>query len=228
MQLRDALNEASEKRLQELLSQASLKPFAEAVSSRSGGGLVPLRKADGSAYEVTKPFKPTTASGTETVEFTIDASNLAYQKIVVYEELSMSGTILAEHKDPNDSEQTVRVDTPGIHTKAESRDGSKYITPSQGTTIIDTVTMTGLTAGETYTLSGTLMDKATGNPVYNGGLPVTTRAEFKARGTEDETRVTFTVNTSALIGKQLVVYEKLYLGDTLIAAHEDLSTPARP
>ena len=86
-------------------------------------------------------------------------------------------------------------------------------------TLVDTVTYKGLTEGKTYVLKGTIMDKASGQPIG-----VTAETTFTAEASDGSVEVTFTFDTTKLQGKTLVVFETLY--DTqgnLIVDHSDLN-----
>ena len=67
------------------------------------------------------------------------------------------------------------------------------------------------------------MDKTTGEPLKVDGKEVIAEAKFTPENSEGTTDVTFTVNTTNLAGKDLVVFEKLYYGDVEFASHEDLN-----
>ena len=85
--------------------------------------------------------------------------------------------------------------------------------------LVDTVTYKGLTAGKTYVVKGTIMDKASGEPIG-----VTAETTFTAEASDGSVEVTFTFDTTKLQGKTLVVFETLY--DTQgnpIVAHSDLN-----
>ena len=72
------------------------------------------------------------------------------------------GTEIANHKDIDDIDQTIRFDTKGIMTTAKDRDTDSHeAVISEATTIVDTIAYFGLEPGETYTLKGVLMDKET-------------------------------------------------------------------
>ncbi len=101
---------------------------------------------------------------------------------------------------------------------------SHYSAADSEVTIIDTVSYTGLKKGQEYTLTGTLMNKATGAPVVDAaGNPVTATKTFKPATAEGTTEVEFTFDASKLAGADVVVFEKLYLAGTEVIAHEDIN-----
>ena len=90
-------------------------------------------------------------------------------------------------------------------------------------TIVDEVAYKGLTPGQEYTLTGTLMDKSTGKPVQSGGKDVTSTVSFtpeKASGTQT---VTFTFNGADLGGHDVVAFESLQKDGTEVAVHTDIN-----
>ena len=97
--------------------------------------------------------------GSINVEFTLGTWNLAGKTLVVYETLSDAhGSIVAEHKDQSDIDQQVTVLTPQIETHAtDGIDEDKNIVADAESVIVDTITYSDLTPGETYTITGTLM-----------------------------------------------------------------------
>ena len=113
-------------------------------------------------------FTPAEASGTIEVLFTFDASALTGKAVVVFETLFQGETEIASHEDIEDEGQTVTfVEGPKIGTTA-TVDGQHTAAPSGEITIVDVVAYSGLTPGETYKMSGILMDKATGEPLLVG------------------------------------------------------------
>ena len=74
--------------------------------------------------------------------------------------------------------------TPVITTQAsDAKTQYQIIKPSADTDIIDKVTITDTMAGRDYTITGTLMDKDTGEAVMVNGNPVTASQTFTSDGT---------------------------------------------
>ena len=86
---------------------------------------------------------------------------------------------------------------------------------------------TGLIPGETYTVSGVLMDKATGNTLLVDGAEVTAEAEFTPESADGTVELTYTLDASALAGTTIVVFETLYSDGVEIAAHADINDEAQ-
>ena len=91
-------------------------------------------------------------------------------------------------------------------------------------TIEDEVSYENLATGREYTVTGTLMDSETGEPLKDAdGNAVTASTTFEPEKTEGKVKVTFSVDTSTLSNKKLVVFEKLAAEGNVIASHEDLT-----
>ena len=166
-------------------------------------------------------FTPDSPDGTVELTYTLDASALAGKVVVVFEDLYQGETLVASHADLEDEGQTVTFGQPEIGTTATIND-EKTAQPAEQITITDTVEYSGLTIGQEYTLKGVLMDKETGEPLVIGEEQVTSEATFTPAETNGTIDVLFTFDATGLEGKALVVFEKLFQGETEIAGHEDL------
>ena len=174
-------------------------------------------------------FTPAEASGTIEVLFTFDASALTGKAVVVFETLFQGETEIASHEDIEDAGQTVTFeDGPHIGTTA-TVDGQHTAAPSGEVTIVDVVAYSGLTPGETYKVSGILMDKATGEPLLVGEdqAQVTAEVEFTPEKSAGTVELTYTLNASTLAGTTIVVFETLYSDGVEIAAHTDINDEAQ-
>ena len=170
-------------------------------------------------------FTPDSPDGTVELTYTFDASALAGTSVVVFEDLYQGENVVTSHADINDDGQTVTFGQPSIGTTA-TIDGEKTTQPAEQITITDTVEYSGLTVGQEYTLKGVLMDKETGEPLLVGEgeeqSQVTSEATFIPSESSGTIDVLFTFDATGLEGTDLVVFEKLFLGETEIASHEDL------
>ena len=166
-------------------------------------------------------FTPDSPDGAVELTYTFDASTLAGASVVVFEDLYQGETLVASHSNLEDEGQTVTFGQPEIGTTA-TINGEKTAQPADQITITDTVEYSGLTIGQEYKLSGVLMDKETGEPLVIGEEQVTSEATFTPTETNGTVDVLFSFNATGLEGKDLVVFEKLFQGETEIASHEDL------
>ena len=180
---------------------------------------------DGSEVTAEAEFTPESASGTVELTYTLDASTLAGATIVVFETLYSDGVEIAAHADINDEAQTVEITEPEKPTLGTTAtvDGQHTADPVDEITIVDVVEYTGLIPGETYTVSGVLMDKATGNTLLVDGSEVTAEAEFTPESASGTVELTYTLDASTLAGATIVVFETLYSDGVEIAAHADIN-----
>lgn len=186
-----------------------------------------MLKVNGKTVTAEKTFTADESHGSVTVDFSFDSYDLAGKTLVVYETLTdAKGAKLAEHKDKDDVSQQVTVLTPKLSTSAVSEaDNSKSVTAEGDATVTDYVRYTGLTAGQTYTLTGTLMDKSTKKAFEDAdGNPVTATAEFTAEAESGTATVTFTFDASGIkTGTKLVAFETLSTNGIEIANHKDIN-----
>ncbi len=169
-------------------------------------------------------FTPESADGTVELTYTLDASELAGTSVVVFETLYLGDVEVASHADIEDENQTVTFEEekPEIHTTA-TVDGQHTAEPAGEVTIIDEIAYSGLTPGKTYTISGILMDKATGEPLLIDGSEVTAEVEFTPESADGTVELTYTLDASTLAGTTIVVFETLYSDGVQIAAHADIN-----
>lgn len=166
------------------------------------------------------PEEPT---GEVIVSFELDARYIKENTdIVVFESLYSKDKELAVHADIEDEGQAVTVKIPEIGTKA-SVDGKKEFTANGDVTIDDVVSYKNLTVGKEYTVSGVLMDKATGKAFLVDGEEIRSEVTFTPETADGEVTVSFTFDGS-VINKdtEIVVFETLYRDETEIAVHADV------
>ena len=174
-------------------------------------------------------FTPESADGTVELTYTLDASTLAGATIVVFETLDSDGVEIAAHADINDENQTVEITEPEKPTLGTTAtvDGQHTADPVDEITIVDVVEYTGLIPGETYTISGVLMDKATNQPLLVDGAEITAEVEFTPESADGTVELTYTLDASTLAGTTIVVFETLYSDSVEIAAHTDINDEAQ-
>lgn len=97
-----------------------------------------------------------------------------------------------------------------IHTFAADKvTGKKSIIDGKSVTIVDTVTLEGLTKGTKYQLKGWQMVKSENAELFINGKRVENNITFTAEDSKIEVEIAFTFNASELDGKQLVTFEEL-------------------
>ena len=129
---------------------------------------------------------------------------------------------LAVHADLEDEGQTVTVKVPEIGTQA-SVDGKKEVTAKGTVTVEDTVSYKNLTPGKAYTVTGVLMNKATGEPLLVNGSEIRAEVTFIPEASDGEVKVSFSFDTDGLTAEtKTVVFETLLRDGVEIAAHADI------
>ena len=111
---------------------------------------------------------------------------------------------------------------PEIGTTA-TVDGEHTAEPAGEVTLIDTISYKNLKVGETYKISGVLMDKETGEPLLVNEQQVAAELEFTPTNSEGTVELTYTFDGSALAGKSVVVFEDLYQDENVVASHSDIN-----
>ena len=184
---------------------------------------------DGAEVTAEVEFTPESSDGTVELTYTLDASSLAGTSIVVFETLYSDGVEIAAHADINDEAQTVEITKPEKPTLGTTAtvDGQHTAEPTGKITIVDVVEYTGLTPDGTYTISGVLMDKSTGEPLLLDGAIVTAEVEFTPESADGTVELTYTLDASTLAGTTIVVFETLYSDGVEIAAHADINDEAQ-
>ena len=216
----DHVAQASAKlRIADEVSYEGLTPGQEYVVTGILMDGVTGKAVDGATASAT--FTPKEGSGTVTVTFELDGSQLAGHDLVAFEVLAHGDVTVATHEDIDDEGQTVRIVSIGT-TATDKADGDHTIDASK-VEVVDAVSYRGLTVGAEYTVSGTLMDRESGKAVTDGsGKPVTASATFTPDAADGQVTVTFEVDASQLGGHDLVAFEVLAQGGTTVATHEDL------
>lgn len=184
-----------------------------------------LKDTAGKEITAAAKFTPKASSGKQKVKFKLGATLLGGHKAVVFERLYLDGKVQASHEDPEDEDQTVEFLPVEIGTTAtDAADGDKAIGVGKAVTVEDEVSYKNLATGREYTVTGTLMDSETGEPLKDvDGNVITASTTFEPEDTEGKVKVTFSVDTSTLSNKKLVVFEKLGADGNVIARHEDLT-----
>ena len=186
----------------------------------------PVLGKDGKEITASAEFDAKEAEGSIEVVFTLDtdilAGELADNAGVVFEDLFNNGVKVASHADLDDADQTVFY--PTITTDAKdglTEDPSGAV--SKETTVVDVVTYTNLVVGRTYTVKGTLMNKADGEPLKDAaGKEVRASETFEAKQKNGTVELTFRFDASLLEGITVVAFEELYHNDIQVAVHTDI------
>ena len=192
-----------------LMNKATAKPFLD---------------FDGNEVTAEATFTPTDADGTVDVTFMFSSLHLKQDtEVVVFETLYREDIELATHAQIDDEGQTVKIRVPEIGTTATSEDGHR-VDPLGEVTIFDEVSYTNLKPEKEYTVSGVLMDKATGKAFLDAdGKEIKAETTFIAETKNGSVGVTFIFDATGLHGKEIVVFEDLYRENVLLATHADIN-----
>lgn len=189
--------------------------------------------------------------GTWAMTFDIDLS--AYKKgdaLVVYEELfDADGNSIGAHKDMDDKDQTLYLDTDPaaaganrnsanasnsgsgsgdpFDTVLTTAGGSKFLSPGGKSQVTDAVTFHGFDPG-TYTVVGYLVRKSNGEVLTDAsGEPITAKTTVKSADGSGTARMNFTFDSSIFTpGDSIVAFENLLdENGKLVASHLDINDP---
>ena len=208
-----------------------------AVDQKTGK---PVTDADGNEVAAEKKFTPSGLSGETSMDFRFRTdSSFSGRRIVFFESVESEGKQVAAHEDREDESQTICF--PGIRTKAVNTATNDHIMPAgKETAIRDTVSYESLIPGIEYTVKGVLMVRGSsgaaegespdssagtqgGEPLQVNGHRVTSEKSFTPEQPDGKVELTFTFDASELAGRDIVAFEVLYEGDTVIAEHKDIS-----
>lgn len=153
----------------------------------------------------TDPIRAVNEESTDAENEEVDAQNA---DVVVQSLDDPSGKLLYSHSDLNDENETFYV--PKVQTVLTNTANDHYFTTAAGSTLVDTVTYSGLKPGRAYTLTGKLMDKDTGKAATDKfGKEITGTTTFTPSTANGTAKVNFSFDGSNLKGKTLVAYETL-------------------
>ena len=153
----------------------------------------------------TDPIRAVNEENTGTENEDVDTQNA---DVAVQSMDDPSGKLLYSHSDLNDENETFYV--PKVQTVLTNTANDHYFTTAAGSTLVDTVTYSGLKPGHAYTLTGKLMDKDTGKAATDkSGKEITGTATFTPSTANGTAKVNFSFDGYNLKGKTLVAYETL-------------------
>lgn len=223
----------------------SLDAYAKAMAEHKDGEALPVLKVGTVDYEALQKaladrtklasqlvmkqadFTADAVDGIESVTLDFDASKWlkadAPADCVVYEFLLHDGKLVAAHADIDDKGQSFEIAPSECRTMlTDETDGDHVILPSTTTSLIDTVAYENLIPGKEYKVSGKLMLKDTGKPLYVGDKAVTAEKTFTPNQPSGTVELRFEFDSSSLDGKEIVAFEKLTKDDVEVAVHEDI------
>lgn len=111
-----------------------------------------------------------------------------------------------------------------LRTSAVEEKSGRRAFYNHGEAVIkDTVTYSGLEPGQEYRLIGKLVDKDTGRPLKN----MSSETSFVPEKSDGVICIKFNIDSNLLAGREIVVFERLYFGENLLATHEDINDKAQ-
>lgn len=173
--------------------------------------------------EASEEFTAEKADGEVKLTFTVDSTKLKGYSSVAFEELVdvETNAVIGIHKDIEDEDQTIHY--PEVTTDAvDGKTGLHTGELGSEVTIVDTVTYKNLVPGLEYTLTGTLMDKSTGDPLKVDGKAVKSTATFTPETADGTYDLEFKLDSTALAGTSAVAFEELEYNNVLVAEHKDI------
>lgn len=223
----------------------SLDAYAKAMAEHEDGEALPVLKVGTVDYEALQKaladrtklasqlvmkqadFTADSADGIESVTLDFDASKWlkadAPADCTVFEFLLHDGKLVAAHADIDDKGQSFEIAPSTCRTMlTDETDGDHVILPSTTTSLIDTVAYENLIPGKEYKVSGKLMLKDTGKPLYVGDKAVTAEKTFTPNQPSGTVELRFEFDSSSLDGKEIVAFEKLTKDEAEVAVHEDI------
>lgn len=194
----------------------------------------PILDKEGEEVRGSTEFYAESPDGSTEVRFEMDATSLGGKDAVVFEYLKENGELIVSHADINNKKQTVKLEEPPdpeIATEArDGESGGKNAAADEDVWIVDTVEYKNLIPGETYVISGMLMDRETGRPLRNDdGDDICAAAEFTAKEANGSIAIDFRFSGEKLADRDAVAFEYLYLKETdeQVASHEDINSKSQ-
>ena len=154
--------------------------------------------------------------GSYDLEFNITEdqyNDLEGKTFVIYESLQNEAlSLIAQHNDINDLGQQLTVSK--LETELLGEDTKDHITyPDEEVVLIDTCQYSNLIGGKNYSISGKLMNQATGEPLLDeNGKEITGKTDFIADESGNgvvEVKFTFNAKILHIEGESIVAFEEV-------------------
>ena len=144
-----------------------------------------------------------------TVTTKVDGTALIGKKVTFMETLldgEVTTHVWAEHNNPNDEGQSVRITNPQIGTQATFENGLKELNPFKENKLVDTIAYTDLVPNRTYTIKSKLVEYGNAKNVIHEAA-----FEFTPTTSNGTHKIQVTVDGTKLRGKKVTFLE--YLSD---------------
>ena len=186
----------------------------------------PVLGEDGNPVQATVDFVPTTSTGTVSLDFSVNTSELEGRDLVAIERLQIDGDMVCSHADLEDEGQTVSI--PTIGTTLTDANSSHEVGSGELVTLVDTVEYHNITPGKYYEVTGELMNKDTGEALCDvTGQPIRATSVFLAEEGDGTTTVSFSFERPVAAGIETVAFETLRQSGVGLAVHADLADEAQ-
>ncbi len=177
---------------------------------------------DGKEIRNELTFTPEESDGMVEMTFTFSSMGLGGKSVVAFETVTLNGKTIGVHADIHDEGQTISY----VDAKTTAKDGTtgeKTGAVSTQATVVDTVQFKGLVIGKEYTVTGTLMNKETKEPLKDqDGNAITVSRTFTAQQKNGSIDLTFELDSTLLAGKQIVAFETVDYEGIQVAVHADI------
>ena len=154
------------------------------------------------------PFVANQANQTMTIPTTVDGTKLRGKKITFMETLldgEVPTHVWADHSNPTDEGQSVRITNPEIGTKAQFSNGLKKMNPFKENVIDDVIAYKDVVPNREYRVVTKLVEFGNAKNVIH-----TSETKFTPTTANGEYKVTIKVDGTKLRGKKVVFLEYLY------------------
>lgn len=187
-----------------------------------------LRDAQGNAITKSVEFVPESRNGYVDAALPFDADATAGHDVVVFSKLvDESGAVIADHRDFDDAQQTIKTVKLGSSAFDRSDGDKMFDARATAVTICDTVNYANLEPGKEYALRGTLMNKETGTVLMQDDTPITATVPFVPSEVSGSTDVEYSFDATKQSSQVIVVFETLEHDGKVIAQHTDLEDVAQ-
>ena len=187
----------------------------------------PIKDKTGKPYTATKVMTYKEGMTEEKIDITIDATGLEGKIIVFYEtlyygteKLDKDHEVLREDESDN-LEQSVYVPT-GHTTALDSKTKTHQVPVSKEVTIIDTVYYENLCPNLEYSVTGTIYSVKTGKPYKVDGKTFSNTIKFTPDTSTGSIEVPIKIDTTALEGESIVVFEDVLYKKYPVFVHHNL------
>ena len=177
---------------------------------------------DGKAVTARKEFTPSQGKGSIEISLIFDASEIkGAEDLVIFESAYYQGSKICSHEDLHDQEQTIHFPSVGT-CLLDRKSGSHICLAGDKAVLEDRVDYKNLLPGLSYTITGRLIDRQTGQALKDEqGREIMVSRTFQPAAADGSLTIPFEIDASGLYSKQVTAFESLLLDGHELASHED-------